>query len=426
MEDDEGIIDGIDLYELFTTKEYQFITVDIPRFRCAVATAGSQSTVRNNNITHDTEDTATTATSDRPVNGGTGTVTDTLSIKILQSPAACTDPDLTGQLLWPVSRLLSHYLASDCIDLRGKSVLELGAGGTGLPSIVASQCGAATVIATDGNDGLVLDLLRQNMERNGRRNQGDDENDDDDDRLNCNATSTTMRDSDDSQATTTTRQLPPLSHRQLLWGDCDHVRTLRRDMQVYHQACRNHQASSSRHRRRFPTFDFIIAADVVQWPAVLEPLLHTVKAFMWVDHDYPDIDDEDKTNGENLHNDSLEVESPSRFILGIVERSSAIYEQFLSLAQMMGFTYRHIDYKEYLVNGLVPESCQEYGGRVTMLLELSLRSSTLTGDTPLLPVLLLPPSEKQQSNDDNDIDDNEKYVNYTVGESYKHTTFLPC
>jgi predicted RNA methylase len=78
---------------------------------------------------------------------------------------------LTGQIVWPVSVLLSHYLATldwsgNCNNngnSYGKTLVELGAGVTALPSFTAASLGAATVVATDGNDGVVLDLLRANM-----------------------------------------------------------------------------------------------------------------------------------------------------------------------------------------------------------------------------------------------------------------------
>jgi Lysine methyltransferase len=271
-----------------------------------------------------------------------------LSINLLHSPAACTDHDLTGQVLWPVSRLLSHYLASDQINLLGKSVLELGAGGTALPSITALMCGATKVLATDGNDGVVLDLLQQNIQ-----NQ--------------------------QQVILTQRQtklstLPTLSCQQLLWGNCDHVQSIRNE---------------SNNRR---PFNVIIAADVVQWPAVLEPLLHTVHAFMW--------------NDTNINKQFDKNDHQSVFILGIVERSFTIYQQFLTLSHSMGFDCRQIDSKEYLEDGIVPISCREYGGRTTKLLELSLRSDYI--ERPLL--------LSQQCQDQD----------YTVGQSYKHTSFFPC
>ncbi len=67
-----------------------------------------------------------------------------------------------GIVLWPAAIALAHELASR--DLRGKRVLELGAG-TGLPGIVAASLGAQ-VVQTDRQE-LVLHLCRRNAERNG-------------------------------------------------------------------------------------------------------------------------------------------------------------------------------------------------------------------------------------------------------------------
>lgn len=44
------------------------------------------------------------------------------------SSAASTEYDLTGQVIWPVSRLLALYMHEERERLKGKRVLELGAG----------------------------------------------------------------------------------------------------------------------------------------------------------------------------------------------------------------------------------------------------------------------------------------------------------
>lgn len=71
-----------------------------------------------------------------------------------------------GVALWPASIALAHDLASREVDLRGKAVLELGAG-TGLPGIVAATLGAR-VVQTD-RDELAMAACRRNCERNGVR-----------------------------------------------------------------------------------------------------------------------------------------------------------------------------------------------------------------------------------------------------------------
>lgn len=66
-----------------------------------------------------------------------------------------------GLALWPSSIALAHDLAAR--DLRGKRVLELGAG-TGLPGIVAASLGAR-VVQTDRQK-VALHVSKLNAERN--------------------------------------------------------------------------------------------------------------------------------------------------------------------------------------------------------------------------------------------------------------------
>lgn len=78
--------------------------------------------------------------------------------RVLCLKAACTDHDLTGQVVWPVSVLLACFVAES--DWEGKSVVEVGAG-CGLPGLVASQF-AARVALTDGSE-VIVDLLKQTV-----------------------------------------------------------------------------------------------------------------------------------------------------------------------------------------------------------------------------------------------------------------------
>ena len=71
-----------------------------------------------------------------------------------------------GLALWPASIALAHELVSRSADLRGRRVLELGAG-TGLPGIVAATYGAS-VVQTDRLEEAVA-IGRLNAERNGIR-----------------------------------------------------------------------------------------------------------------------------------------------------------------------------------------------------------------------------------------------------------------
>ena len=72
-----------------------------------------------------------------------------------------------GVALWPASIALAHDVIARAGDVRGKTVLELGAG-TGLPGIVAASLGAARVVQTDRQE-LALSVCRRNGERNGAR-----------------------------------------------------------------------------------------------------------------------------------------------------------------------------------------------------------------------------------------------------------------
>jgi predicted nicotinamide N-methyase len=71
-----------------------------------------------------------------------------------------------GVALWPAAVALAHEVASRAGELRGSSVLELGAG-TGLPGIVAASLGGR-VVQTDRHE-LAMSVCRSNGERNGVR-----------------------------------------------------------------------------------------------------------------------------------------------------------------------------------------------------------------------------------------------------------------
>ncbi|CAM9308158.1 unnamed protein product [Laminaria digitata] len=80
--------------------------------------------------------------------------------------------EISGQRLWEGSLLLCAYLVEACarpgaekLDLKGKSVLELGAG-TGLVSMLAHSLGAAAVVMTDGDDKCTA-MAAKNVGENG-------------------------------------------------------------------------------------------------------------------------------------------------------------------------------------------------------------------------------------------------------------------
>lgn len=68
---------------------------------------------------------------------------------------------LWGHHLWQAGRIISHHLESNPSIVKGKTVLELGAG-AGLPSLVSSILGAKKVVVTDYPD---VDLI-QNLQFN--------------------------------------------------------------------------------------------------------------------------------------------------------------------------------------------------------------------------------------------------------------------
>lgn len=80
---------------------------------------------------------------------------------LLCSNMSSTDFDLTGQIVWPASLLLSWFIHGNAEShFRGKKVLELGAG-CGLAGFFAARF-AESVMITDGNN-IVMKLLEQNQ-----------------------------------------------------------------------------------------------------------------------------------------------------------------------------------------------------------------------------------------------------------------------
>ena len=88
-------------------------------------------------------------------------------VTILESPGLISSNGTTGLRTWEAALHLGSYLAREGAHLiRGKHVLELGAG-TGVLSILcAKYLGAKHTTATDGNE-IVIDALRENIFVNG-------------------------------------------------------------------------------------------------------------------------------------------------------------------------------------------------------------------------------------------------------------------
>ena len=70
----------------------------------------------------------------------------------------------TGLLLWDAAPALAAVLEANPSLLQGKSVLELGCGGTALCSLIASHY-SSMIVATDG-DSMAMELLHENLELN--------------------------------------------------------------------------------------------------------------------------------------------------------------------------------------------------------------------------------------------------------------------
>jgi hypothetical protein len=229
--------------------------------------------------------------------------------------------------------LLSHYLASTAgqAQTQGRQVVELGAG-TGLPGLVAAHF-ARQVAVTDGNQ-VVVELVQKNV--------------------------TALEANMDKK-----NIVCPVSASQCVWGDYAHLQALLETM--------------------VDEVDVVVAADVVQWPAVLEPLLHTVKALLW----------------------NSAADQPV-FLVGIVNRAASTYNLFFQLATDLGFVCYMVESTEYLRDGEIPDQCREFGGRTTEIYRVTLE------DRSIPPVLL------QEQNVGDDTKD------WTVGKSFEHTAFLPC
>ena len=251
-----------------------------------------------------------------------------MTVEVDCSQAASTDYDLTGQILWPVSVLLSHYITSNRGQdlLKGRHVVELGAG-CGLPGLVAAHF-ANRVLLTDGND-VVLDLLTRNANK-GRM---------------------IMSTSEYSGGV--------VKAAKLQWGNRIHW------MQVMDTMNGN--------------VDIVIAADVIQWPAVVEPFLHTVKAVLW----------------------DSRAKVPT-LVLGIVNRAQTTYDLFFTLAKELGFSWAKVPAEAFLKDGVLPKSCQEFGGRSTEIFEVVLL------DRSVYPIL------------------HSHTQNVTLGMTFENTPFLPC
>lgn len=348
----------MDLDLLFAIKDFPTREVRIPCFSPSDEKESKDTTTTTPTSSTESDTTTTTSTSSTDLDSGTerGREQAELVVHIGSSRAASTDYDLTGQILWPVSVLLGHYLASQCfVELQVVSpsstmvVVELGAGGTGLPGLVVAHRAAiltakntVQVILTDGNPS-VLELLQSNVDRQNFSQQ----------------------------------EKLQVSSQELVWGDRKQLLQLK--------------------ERLLGPVDVIVAADVVQWPSVLEPLLWTVQAILHFHHDEDNI-------------------SRGKFLLGLVSRAASTVELFFHLAEKLGFVWNVVPRIDYLYNGTLPPPCQEAAGRPIDLYELTLKprecnhSSARDACEPFL---------LQNNSKLNDLDT-------TLGSSFANTLSRPC
>ncbi|KAL2652563.1 hypothetical protein R1flu_020691 [Riccia fluitans] len=85
--------------------------------------------------------------------------TETIELYCLQS--SLTDYDLTGQLVWPGAKLLAEYLLEKANDIKGFSVIELGAG-LGLTGLLCARL-CDHVVITDYNE-TILKVTQMNVD----------------------------------------------------------------------------------------------------------------------------------------------------------------------------------------------------------------------------------------------------------------------
>jgi len=85
-----------------------------------------------------------------------------IQLSLFGSAANSTDFDMTGIIVWPVSKLLAWYIIEHAHLFRDKNVLEIGCG-CALAGLAAVSMGSKSVILTDGEP-LVLDTVGRTVE----------------------------------------------------------------------------------------------------------------------------------------------------------------------------------------------------------------------------------------------------------------------
>ncbi|CAM9184820.1 unnamed protein product [Choristocarpus tenellus] len=164
--------------------------------------------------------------------------------------------EISGQRLWEGSLLLCRYLLQACangdLDLREKSVVELGAG-TGIAGMLARGLGARPTVITDGDD-RVVNMAKMNLVANA---------------------------------------IPPSEALAtvLRWGDSASKEVFLETLTVWRRETSEGRDSSpggehnesrvEQHQGPLPPpFDLVIAGDVLYKPSLLHPLLETAKGLL--------------------------------------------------------------------------------------------------------------------------------------------------
>lgn len=209
---------------------------------------------------------------------------------LLCSQAASTDHDLTGQVVWPVSVFLAWFVARRPENFRGQCVLEVGAG-CGLPGLVASRVGATTTLLTDGSEVVMRLLARQCDAHRARNYPGAGQ----------------------------------VLAQPLEWGSQAGLDALRFALQ----------------QRSVGLPSVVMGADVVCWPACVEPLLQTTKALFL----------------------SLPEPFAGTLFVGYVcraaSRMGSTREQLFSAAAQLGFKHERIAAADFLPRGDVDDCARE-------------------------------------------------------------------
>ena len=206
---------------------------------------------------------------------------------VLCSTASSTDYDLTGQVVWPVSVLLAHFVArvlSPRGDLEGARVVELGAG-CGLPGLIAARAGARVTALTDGSE-IVCDLLSRQLDAERAR-----------------------------RAAAATRDGGELFASLLEWGDAAAAKALIARLGAAPRC--------------------ILGADVVCWEVCISPLLRTIRTLLAA------------ACGDAASAPSPGA-TPPRAYLGFVCRAHRTESEFLERASSLGVSVERVRLSTFL------------------------------------------------------------------------------